>query len=68
MNDENVSDVMMDIAAGYIMNDCNGCPFYGIEEYDIKQRCDSVPINCIWWTLERYFKMLEEKKKAESER
>ena len=59
MNDEKASDVMMEITVGYLMNGCEGCPFFGIEEYEIKQRCDSAPINCIWWTLERYFKGAE---------
>ena len=60
MNEEKTSDVMMEITAGYLSNGCEGCPFLGIEEYEIKQRCNSVPINCIWWTLERYFKRMEE--------
>lgn len=65
VNNERTSEVMMEITAGYLMNGCEGCPFHGIEEYEIKQRCDSVPLNCIWWTLERYFKKEEEKEKNE---
>lgn len=58
---ETTSEVMMDIAAAYLYNNCSGCPFLGIEEYELNQRCDSVPLNCIWWNMERYFKKEEEK-------
>lgn len=65
MNDEKLSDVMMNITAGYLANGCDGCPFYGIDEYDIKQRCDSVPVNCMWWALNRYFNIIEKNKERE---
>lgn len=59
----------MEIQAGYLTNYCEGCPFHGIEEYEIKQRCDSVPVNCVWWRMHKYFKQAEqgEKEQAESE-
>lgn len=67
--EEKFSDAIMEIQAGYLTNYCEGCPFYGIEEYEIKQRCDSVPINCVWWWMHKYFKQAEqgEKEQAESE-
>ena len=58
--EEKFSDVIMEIQAGYLISGCDGCPFYGIEEYGIKQRCDSVPINCIWWCMNRYFRQVEQ--------
>lgn len=64
---ETTSEVMMDIAAAYLINNCEGCPFHGIEEYELKQRCDTVPLNCIWWNLERYFKKEEEKERIINE-
>ena len=57
---EKFSDVIGEIQAGYLMNGCDGCPFHGIEDYGIKQRCDSKPINCVWWQLYYYFETTEE--------
>ena len=65
---ETTSEVMMDIAASYLINNCKGCPFHGIEEYELKQRCDTVPLNCIWWNLERCFKKEEEKERVINEK
>lgn len=66
--EEKTSEVMMEIAAGYLCNGCEGCPFYGIEDYEIKRRCDSVPLNCIWWNLNRYFKHQEEMEEKDEKR
>ena len=40
-------------------------PFYGIEEYEIEQYCDSSPLNCCWLSLVGYFKKQEEKENVE---
>lgn len=64
MNEKKTSDVMSQIMAGYLCNGCDGCPFYGIEEYEIDQYCDSVPLNCKWLMLWKYFESVE---KEESE-
>lgn len=57
--EEYFSDVIMEIQAGYLVKGCENCPFYGIEEYEIQQRCDGIPIHCIWWAMHRHFKALE---------
>lgn len=60
MNEEmNVSEIMSDIMTGYLMNGCDGCPFYGIKDKGIEQYCDSVPLNCKWWALKLYFENIE---------
>lgn len=66
--EEKFSDAIMEIQAGYLVNNCKGCPFYGIEEYEIKQRCNGVPLNCVWWWLSAHFKQAEqEEEQIESE-
>lgn len=63
---EKFSDTVMNIAVGYLMNGCEGCPFYGIEEYEIRQICDSKPINCVWWWMNRYFNQVEQEEDKEN--
>lgn len=58
------SEIMSQIMAGYLTNCCDGCPFLGIKEYEIDEYCDSVPINCKWMLLWRYF---ENQENAEGE-
>lgn len=53
------SDVIMTIQAGYLTNGCDGCPFCGIENYEIPQYCNGVPLYCKWWQLHKIFKFLE---------
>lgn len=53
------SEIMAQMMAGYLINGCDGCPFYGIEEYEIDQYCDSVPLNCKWAVLWKYFESQE---------
>ena len=65
MSDKKTSDILENIMAGYLVNGCDGCPFYGIEEYEIEQYCDSVPLNCCWLSLVGYFKRQEEKENEE---
>lgn len=48
-------DVFETIAAHYLCNYCDGCPFY-----DIAETCDSVPLNCKWLVLHAYFSQAEE--------
>lgn len=59
MNEKKTSEVMAQVMSGYILNYCNGCPFYGIEEYEIEQVCDSKMINCTWMRLWKYFENAE---------
>ena len=63
---EKFSDTVMNIAVGYLMNGCEGCPFYGIEEYEIRQICDSKPINCVWWWMNRYFNQVEQEENKDN--
>lgn len=63
---ETTSEIMSQIMAGYLCNGCKGCPFYGIEKYEIAQYCDSTPIDCKWMILWNYFRNVE-KKEAEDE-
>ena len=57
MSDEKTtSDYMLEIAAHYLMNGCDNCPFF-----DITKTCNSVPINCTWIALKSYFKAEEVK-------
>lgn len=65
MTDKTTSEVMSMIMGGYLANYCKGCPFYGIEEFEIEQICDSVPLNCIWMALWQYFKEQEEAEQTE---
>lgn len=58
------SEIMSQIMAGYLTNCCDGCPFLGIKEYEIDEYCDSVPLNCKWMFLWRYF---ENQENAEGE-
>lgn len=60
--EKTTSQIMTEIAAGYLMHNCADCPFYGIREYEIKQRCDSVPLNCKWMALKMYFEGVEKDK------
>lgn len=62
MIEKTTSQIISMIMAGYLINGCEGCPFYGIEEYEIDQVCDSVPINCSWVSLWKYFEAEEQKK------
>jgi hypothetical protein len=52
---ERTSEIMMQIGAGYLCNNCQGCPFYGKTEWEIPQYCDSVPLNCCWMRLHQIF-------------
>ena len=47
---ERDDDVFMTIAAHYLINRCEGCPFI-----DVADVCDSVPLNCKWLVLRLYF-------------
>lgn len=64
MTEKKTSEIMAQMMAGYLINGCDGCPFYGIKEFEIDQYCDSVPLNCKWMILWKYF---ETQEKAESE-
>lgn len=55
-----MSEIMSQIMAGYLANCCECCPFLGIEKYEIDKYCDSVPLNCKWVWLWKYFEQLEE--------
>lgn len=57
--EKNVSEIMSNIMVGYMINGCDGCPFYGIKDKGIDQYCNAVPINCKWSALHQYFKNLE---------
>lgn len=57
---EKSSDIISQIMAGYLVNNCKGCPFYGIKEYEIAQYCDSKPINCCWLRMKMIFRNWEE--------
>lgn len=61
MSEKTTSEFMLEIASHYLMNGCDGCPFY-----DVTKTCDSKPINCTWMALRNYFKAEESKEESES--
>ena len=66
MSDRTTSEIMSMIMVGYLANHCRGCPFYGIEEFEIDKICDSRPTNCAWSFLWQHFEAAEEdEEKAE---
>ena len=67
MIEKTTSEVMSMIMGGYLANYCEGCPFFGIKEFEIEQICDSVPLNCKWMALWQYFKEEEENEKNEED-
>lgn len=65
--EKKTSDVMSEIMAGYLINNCDGCPFYGIQGFEISQYCDSIPLNCKWMLLWKYFENVESEEAAGQE-
>lgn len=61
MSEKTTSEFMLEIASHYLMNGCDGCPFY-----NVTKTCDSKPINCNWMALRNYFKAEESKEESES--
>lgn len=60
MSEKTTSEFMLEIASHYLINGCDGCPFYSVTK-----TCDSKPINCNWMALRNYFKAEESKEESE---
>ena len=65
MTDKTTSEIMSMIMSGYLLNNCKGCPFHGIKEYEIERTCDTIPLHCSWMILWKYFELKEEQESEE---
>lgn len=67
------SEIYMSIAADYLTNGCDCCPFLQDEEDNEEDEfrdhkiCNSIPIQCEWLALHSIFKHLEKEERDDNE-